>query len=45
MALSTTSLVLLVVLLVLLLGAVPGWGDVDLWRDWPLGALGAIRSC
>lgn len=42
MALSTTSLVLIAVLLILLLGAAPGWGHSRSWGYWPSGALGAI---
>ena len=42
MVLSTTSLVLIVVLLILVLGAAPGWGHSRAWGYWPSGALGAI---
>jgi hypothetical protein len=42
MALSTTSLLLIVVLLILVLGAVPSWGYSRSWGYWPSGTLGAI---
>jgi len=42
MALSTTSLLLIVVLLVLVLGAVPSWGYSRSWGYWPSGTLGTI---
>ena len=42
MALSTTSLVLLVVLLILVLGAAPTWPHSKAWGYWPSGTLGTI---
>jgi hypothetical protein len=42
MALSTTSLLLIVVLLILVLGAVPSWPHSRAWGYWPSGALGTI---
>jgi Protein of unknown function (DUF3309) len=42
MALSTTSLLLLVVLLVLVLGAVPSWPHSKSWGYAPSGMLGTI---
>ena len=42
MALSTTSLLLLVVLLVLVLGAVPSWPHSRSWGYWPSSTLGTI---
>ncbi len=42
MALSTTSLLLLVVLLVLVLGAVPSWPHSRSWGYAPSGTLGTI---
>ena len=42
MALSTTSLLLIVVLLILVLGAVPSWGHSRNWGYWPSGTLGTI---
>jgi hypothetical protein len=42
MALSTTSLILLVVLLVLVLGAVPSWPHSRSWGYAPSGTLGTI---
>lgn len=42
MALSTTSLILLVVLLVLMLGAVPSWPHSRSWGYAPSGTLGTI---
>lgn len=42
MALSTTSLILLVVLLVLVLGAVPSWPHSRNWGYAPSGTLGTI---
>lgn len=42
MALSTTSLLLLVVLLVLVLGAVPSWPHSKSWGYAPSGTLGTI---
>ncbi len=42
MALSTTSLILLVVLLVLMLGAVPSWPHSRSWGYAPSGTFGTI---
>jgi hypothetical protein len=42
MALSTTSLLLLIVLLVLVLGAVPSWPHSRSWGYWPSGTLGTV---
>jgi hypothetical protein len=42
MAISSTALLLLVVLLVLAVGAVPGWGYSRSWGYWPSGTLGTI---
>lgn len=42
MALSTTSLILLVVLLALVLGAVPSWPHSRSWGYAPSGMLGTI---
>jgi hypothetical protein len=42
MALSTTSLLLLIVLLVLVLGAVPSWPHSRSWGYWPSGTLGTL---
>ncbi|HEV7693345.1 MAG TPA: DUF3309 domain-containing protein [Hyphomonadaceae bacterium] len=42
MVLSTTSLLLLIVLLVLVLGAVPSWPHSRSWGYWPSGTLGTI---
>ncbi|MBS0483476.1 MAG: DUF3309 domain-containing protein [Proteobacteria bacterium] len=42
MALSTTSLILLVILLVLVLGVVPSWPHSRNWGYAPSGALGTI---
>lgn len=42
MALSTTSLILLVVLLILVLGAVPSWPHSRGWGYAPSGTLGTI---
>jgi hypothetical protein len=42
MALSTTALILVIVLLVLALGAVPSWGYSRSWGYWPSGTLGTI---
>jgi len=42
MALSTTALVLLVVLLIFALGAAPSWGYSRTWGYWPSGTLGTI---
>jgi hypothetical protein len=42
MALSSTALLLLVVLLVLSLGSAPTWGYSRTWGYWPSGTLGTI---
>jgi hypothetical protein len=42
MALSATSLLILIVLLILLLGAVPSWPHSRRWGYAPSGALGTI---
>ena len=42
MALSTTSLILLVVLLALVLGAVPSWPHSRNWGYAPSGVAGII---
>lgn len=42
MALSATSLVILIVLLVLVLGLAPAWPHSRRWGYAPSGALGAI---
>jgi hypothetical protein len=42
MALSTTSLILLVILLVLVLGVVPSWPHSRNWGYAPSGTLGTI---
>jgi hypothetical protein len=42
MVLSTTSLLLIVVLLVLVLGAVPSWPHSRSWGYAPSGTLGTI---
>jgi hypothetical protein len=42
MALSATSLILLIVILVLLLGTVPSWRHSRSWGYVPSGTLGAI---
>jgi hypothetical protein len=42
MVLSTTSLLLLVVLLVLVLGAVPSWPHSRSWGYWPSGTIGTV---
>lgn len=42
MALSTTSLILLVLLLVLVLGAVPSWPHSRSWGYAPSGTLGTV---
>ncbi|MFT3725258.1 MAG: DUF3309 domain-containing protein [Hyphomonadaceae bacterium] len=42
MALSTTSLIILVVLLILVLGVVPSWPHSRSWGYAPSGTLGTI---
>ena len=42
MALSTTALLLIVVLLILAIGAVPRWGYSRGWGYAPSGTLGTI---
>ena len=42
MVLSTTSLVRIVVLLILVLGAVPSWSHSRSWGYAPSGTLGTI---
>jgi hypothetical protein len=42
MAISSTALLLIVVLLVLTLGAAPNWGYSRSWGFWPSGTLGTI---
>jgi hypothetical protein len=42
MVLSTTSLILLVLLLVLVLGAVPSWPHSRSWGYAPSGTIGTV---
>ena len=42
MAISTTALILIVVLVILAVGAVPSWGHSRSWGYAPSGTLGTI---
>lgn len=42
MALSSTALLLIVVLIILAVGAAPSWGYSRNWGYWPSGTVGTL---